>query len=172
MKLHDLPPAIQDLIATHESVAKPIEINPRKIRQSLENYPNDSNPRISDPSREHSLFGEILDWMFAPLLLIWPLSIGVTFLIARSLADAPFDRVLEDRTTALAQQVSYENRKVNLSLPKSAREILRADEEDDIYFQIIGMQGELLTGNSEVKDRQFQRRRNSGCLSVRPDAVI
>jgi two-component system, OmpR family, sensor histidine kinase TctE len=150
MKLHDLPPAIQDLIATHESVAKLTEINPRKIRLRRENYPSNSSSNLPDPSREHSLFGEILDWMFAPLLLIWPLSIGVTFLIARSLADAPFDRVLEDRTTALAQQVSYENRKVNLSLPKSAREILRADEEDDIYFQIIGMQNELLTGEPSL----------------------
>jgi two-component system, OmpR family, sensor histidine kinase TctE len=169
MKLHDLPPAIQDLIATHESVAKPIEINPRKIRQRIESYPDNSTPRVSDPSREHSLFGEILDWMFAPLLLIWPLSIGVTFLIARSLADAPFDRVLEDRTTALAQQVSYENRKVNLSLPKSAREILRADEEDDIYFQIIGMQGELLTGEPTLPRPSLYDFPEPGIVKLRTD---
>jgi two-component system, OmpR family, sensor histidine kinase TctE len=155
MKISDLPPAIQDLIATHETVAEPIEINPRKIRQRLEGSNEEASYRTSDPSREHSLFGEILDWMFAPLLLIWPLSIGVTFLIARSLADAPFDRVLEDRTTALAQQVSYDNRKVNLSLPKSAREILRADEEDDVYFQIIGMQGELLAGEASLPAQLF-----------------
>jgi two-component system, OmpR family, sensor histidine kinase TctE len=159
VKLTDLPPAIKDLIATHETVAPTAEDPPKKNRQRLENTDSHQTNKTSinsdfyrpiDPSREHSLFGEILDWMFAPLLLIWPLSIGVTFLIARSLADAPFDRVLEDRTNALSQQVSYENRKINLTLPKSAREILRADDEDDVYFQIIGMQGEVLAGEPSL----------------------
>jgi two-component system, OmpR family, sensor histidine kinase TctE len=159
VKLTDLPPAIQDLIATHETVAPTSDTEHKKNRPRVEKMRTDDAeqtsfrhelPPTSDPSREHSLFGEILDWMFAPLLLIWPLSIGVTFLIARSLADAPFDRVLEDRTNALSQQVSYENRKINLTLPKSAREILRADDEDDVYFQIIGMQGEVLAGEPSL----------------------
>jgi two-component system, OmpR family, sensor histidine kinase TctE len=150
MKLSDLPPAIQDLIATRETIQPPVQTVAQKYRPRIPKGLSPSAQRTSDPSHEHSLFGEILDWMFAPLLLIWPLSIGVTFLIARSLADAPFDRVLEDRTTALAQQVSYENRKINLSLPKSAREILRADDEDDVYFQIIGMRGEILAGEASL----------------------
>ncbi len=27
---------------------------------------------------QRSLFGEILDWMLAPLLLLWPMSLGLT----------------------------------------------------------------------------------------------
>jgi two-component system, OmpR family, sensor histidine kinase TctE len=153
MKLSDLPPAIQDLIATHESVAETPDTLPRYLKrkggaviQQIGGIATVRRPL----SEERSLFGEILDWMFAPLLLIWPLSIGVTFLIARSLADAPFDRALEDRAMALAQQVSYENNKVKLTLPKSAKEILRADEDDDVYFQVIGIRGELLTGEPEL----------------------
>ncbi len=46
-------------------------------------------------TRPRSLFGEILDWMLAPLLLLWPMSIAVTYLVARSIANAPFDRALE-----------------------------------------------------------------------------
>jgi two-component system, OmpR family, sensor histidine kinase TctE len=150
MKLSDLPPAIQDLISTHESEVKPLGTIPKGLKNRQKDGQSAGNKAPPLINEERSLFGEILDWMFAPLLLIWPLSVGVTFLIARSLADAPFDRTLEDRTMALAQQVTFENRRARLSLPKSAREILRADEDDEVYFQIVGVKGELLTGDASL----------------------
>ena len=42
-----------------------------------------------------SLFGEILDWMLTPLLLLWPLSLGLTWFVAQSIANRPYDRALE-----------------------------------------------------------------------------
>src|ERR1700740_3821931 len=56
-------------------------------------------------ARPRSLFGEILDWMLAPLLLLWPMSIAITYLVAKSIANQPFDHALEDSVTVLAQQV-------------------------------------------------------------------
>ncbi|TFI22037.1 sensor histidine kinase N-terminal domain-containing protein, partial [Herbaspirillum sp. 3C11] len=85
---------------------------------------------------QRSLFGEILDWMLAPLLLLWPMSIAITYLIAQSIANQPFDRALEDSVTVLAQQVSEINGKTVARLPVSARDLLRADDIDNIYFQI------------------------------------
>ena len=55
---------------------------------------------------QRSLFGEILDWMLAPLLLLWPLSLGLTSLVAQSIANRPYDRDLADVALALAQQAS------------------------------------------------------------------
>ena len=49
---------------------------------------------MAPPTRKHrSLFGEILDWMLAPLLLLWPLSVLLTWLVAQGLANQPFDRI-------------------------------------------------------------------------------
>ena len=45
---------------------------------------------------QRSLFGEILDWMLAPLLLLWPMSVTVTYIVAQTIANAPFDRSLAD----------------------------------------------------------------------------
>ena len=53
--------------------------------------------------RQRSLFGEILDWMLVPLLLVWPLSIGITYLVAQAIATQPFDQGLERRTDILAE---------------------------------------------------------------------
>ena len=97
-----------------------------------------------------SLFGEILDWMLMPLLLLWPISIGVTYLIAKSIANEPFDRALEDRVTVLAQQVKEYNGQLNAQMPYTARDILRADDVDNVYFQVSGPQRELVVGDSDL----------------------
>ena len=41
---------------------------------------------------QRSLFGEILDWMLAPLLLLWPMSVALTWLVAQGIASKPYDR--------------------------------------------------------------------------------
>src|SRR5690242_11902569 len=97
-----------------------------------------------------SLFGEILDWMLAPLLLLWPMSIAVTYLVAKSIANAPYDRALESSAIVLSQQLREVNGRVTLQLPISAREILRADETDNIYYQVLGTNGEFVSGDRDL----------------------
>ena len=103
-----------------------------------------------DQHTQRSLFGEILDWMLMPLLLLWPLSIGITYLIAKSIANEPFDRSLEDRVTVLAQQVKEVNGEVSARLPFSARDILRADDIDNVYFQVSGPRREMIAGDTDM----------------------
>ena len=69
------------------------------------------------PREQRSLFGEILDWMLAPLLLLWPMSIAITYLVAKSIANQPFDHALEDAVTVLSQQVREVNGTVEHRLP-------------------------------------------------------
>jgi two-component system sensor histidine kinase TctE len=99
---------------------------------------------------QHSLFGEILDWMLAPLLLLWPMSIAITYLVAKSIANQPFDHALEDRVSVLAQQVREVDGKVVARLPGSARDILRADDVDNVYFQVSGPRGAFVDGDREL----------------------
>jgi two-component system sensor histidine kinase TctE len=103
-----------------------------------------------EESIQHSLFGEILDWMLAPLLLLWPMSIAITYLVAKSIANQPFDHALEDSVTVLAQQVKEVDGKVVARLPGSARDILRADDVDSVYFQITGPHNEAIDGDREL----------------------
>lgn len=85
-----------------------------------------------------------------PLLLLWPVSIGITYVAATSIANEPFDRSLEDRVTVLAQQVKEANGVVLAQLPVSARDILRADDIDNVYFQITGPRQEMIAGDSDL----------------------
>jgi two-component system sensor histidine kinase TctE len=102
------------------------------------------------PREQRSLFGEILDWMLTPLLLLWPVSLALTWLVAQSIAGKPFDRALEYNVQALAQLVSVQNQRVAFNLPQPAREILRADDSDHLYYQVLGSRGELLSGERDL----------------------
>ncbi len=99
---------------------------------------------------QRSLFGEILDWMLVPLLLLWPLSIAITYWAAKSIANEPFDRALEDKVTVVAQQVREVGGVISGRLPGSARDILRADDIDNIYFQVMGPRNELIDGERDI----------------------
>ena len=99
---------------------------------------------------QRSLFGEILDWMLTPMLLLWPISLVLTWLVAQSIAGKPFDRALEYNAGALAQLVNVSNNRVQFNLPLPARELLRADDSDTVYYQVLGSRGEFLSGERDL----------------------
>ncbi|VTU40148.1 sensor histidine kinase [Variovorax sp. PBL-E5] len=99
---------------------------------------------------QRSLFGEILDWMLTPLLLLVPVSIGVTWLVAQGIANAPYDRALEYNAQTLARLVKVRPNGVDFVLPQPMREILRADGTDRVYYQVLDEQGQLLSGERDV----------------------
>ena len=108
---------------------------------------------------KRSLFGEILDWMLAPLLLLWPLSLGLTSLVAQSIANRPYDRELADVAMALARQSSVQMAQGaqdallrQRELERTASALLRSDDDDgdSAYFQVLGARGELVAGDSRL----------------------
>lgn len=114
-----------------------------------------SKPAPSAQSREQrSLFGEILDWMLVPLLLLWPMSAALTWLVAQNIAARPYDRDLAQLTRMISRQVvpaeSPRAGHALLRLPEPAAALLRSDDVDRIYFQVLGEQGELLAGDREL----------------------
>jgi len=66
------------------------------------------NP-LRRPDEQRSLFGEILDWMLAPLLVLWPMSVTLTFVVAQEIANPPFDRKLAE-TVSLRPTTSTSSR--------------------------------------------------------------
>ena len=98
---------------------------------------------------QRSLFGEILDWMLTPLLLLWPISLALTWLVAQSIAAKPFDRALEYNVQALAQLVAAQNGKVVFNLVRPAREVLRADDSDLVYYQVLGPKNDFISGERD-----------------------
>ncbi len=104
---------------------------------------------------QRSLFGEILDWMLAPLLLLWPMSLGLTWVVAQAIAARPYDRELADVVRALARQATVQTASgtvpphtVRAELERSAAMLRRDDDDDRTYYQVLGRRGELLAGDA------------------------
>ena len=95
---------------------------------------------------QRSLFGEILDWMLTPLLLLWPVSLVLTWLVAQGIAAKPFDRTLEYNVNALAQLLMVQGQTAQFQLPLAARQLLQSDGNDPVYYQVLGTHGEFLSG--------------------------
>ncbi|GLT21339.1 two-component system sensor kinase [Zoogloea oryzae] len=104
----------------------------------------------ADGKAFNSLFGEILDWMLAPLLFLWPISIIVTHNVANSIANQPYDQALAVNVRAIARLVKVEGTLARVNFPAPARLILRADEDDTVYYQVLGFKGELLAGDKDI----------------------
>ena len=118
-----------------------------------------------------SLFGEILDWMLTPLLLLWPISLALTWLVAQNIAGKPFDRALEYNVQALAKLVVVKNNIVQFNLTGPAREILRADDTDLVYYQVIGTRGETLSGERDLPLPPDEDKLQDGDVRLREDKI-
>jgi two-component system sensor histidine kinase TctE len=108
----------------------------------------------TSPGAQRSLFGEILDWMLAPLLLLWPVTLALTWLVAQGIANQPYDRELGELVRTIARRVVVDPapaRKVALQLNlQAASEFLRSDDSDKIYYQVLGLRGEFIAGDADL----------------------
>lgn len=112
--------------------------------------PKAANSGALPAETERSLFGEILDWMLAPLLFVWPLSIAFTHYFANNVANYPYDQSLREHVTAISRQVKLVNGRPVVSLPSSTRAVLRSDELDSVYFHVLTRDRRLLAGDKEL----------------------
>lgn len=104
----------------------------------------------SDSAEHNSLFGEILDWMLAPLLFLWPISIIATHHVANNIANQPYDQALAENVRAIARLVKVTDERHQVDFPAPARLLLHADEEDTIYFQVRNPAGDVVGGDTEI----------------------
>lgn len=105
-------------------------------------------PSLAPPQR--SLLGEILDWMLAPLFLLWPMSVAITYVVAQHIANVPYDQGLAHDLRLLAGQVRLEDGRAALHLSDSARQALRTDETGNISWLALDGSGRYLGGDRSL----------------------
>lgn len=124
-------------------------------------------PIAVDSSARGSLFSEMLDWMLAPFLLVWPLSIALTYVIGISLANDAFDRTLASRTRALAEQISWTPHQDSVRLAADLRALLADDDVDTHFYRIDSANGDFLLGEPELPQLPRDQSRALGTVVFR-----
>ncbi|RLJ68608.1 sensor histidine kinase [Sulfurisoma sediminicola] len=125
-----------------------------------------------NPSEYNSLFGEILDWMLAPLLLVWPISIAATHHIANDIANQPYDQALADRVSSIVSQLKVTPDGVSVTLPPIARVSLTEDEEDRQFHQVILAGGDLIEGDPDMPQLPVGEPRVPGGVKLRDGLMM
>ena len=112
---------------------------------------------VVEPRSQRSLFGDILDWMLVPLLLLWPLSVLIIWVVAQGIANRPFDRELGELARTLSRRVAVvavpaprQGAEVRVSLNEASAAILRSDPSDTVFFQVLGARGEWVAGDHDL----------------------
>ncbi len=118
-----------------------------------------------------SLLGEILDWMLAPLFLLWPMSVAITYVVAQNIANIPYDHALANALKVLGQQVELDNGRFVLRLSGPARLALRTRENDGVFWKAIAPNNEYLGGDSELPTPQRTPIHQSNTVYYRDEAM-
>ena len=120
---------------------------------------------------QRSLFGEILDWMLTPLLLLWPLSLALTWFVAQGIANKPFDRALEFNLQALTQFVVLRGAQPQFNLTAQARDLLRADDTDQVFYVVRRADGQFISGDPEFPAPPNYVVADAGPVRLRDDRI-
>lgn len=98
----------------------------------------------------NTLFAEILLWVLIILLLVWSIGVVMIYNVSGKIPDEPYDARLADNVQAIASLVRVDGPRVIVNLPSPARELLRTDTQDKVYFQVVDERGILLVGDGEI----------------------
>jgi len=109
--------------------------------------------------------------MLTPLLLLWPLSLALTWWVAQGIAAKPYDRALEYNLRVMAPLVKFDQRTVSFTLTREAQDLMRTDDSDLIYYQVLGPRGSAIAGESDFPIPAGNVAPNIGMPELRDDVI-
>jgi two-component system, OmpR family, sensor histidine kinase TctE len=90
--------------------------------------------------------------LIIPLFFFMTIEAGLSYFITWHYVNTAYDRWLLDSALSLIQEISVEDTKVTVNLPKSALEIFKWDESDKTYFKIISAEQGVIAGDIFVPE--------------------
>ena len=132
---------------------------PRRVRPARSTLRGPNGVFARSEGDPRSLFGEMLDWVLAPLLFLWPMSLALTWIVAQNIAHQPYDAELSRLVQALAGEVTSGREPLIrrsgspglvVQIDRIARTLVHSDDDTERWFQVLGRRGELLAGDAAL----------------------
>ena len=102
-----------------------------------------------DRGKPRSLMVEVMDWMLAPLAIVWPAAIAASYAIGISIAEVPFDRELRARVRSIVDEIEQLPKATSGASLRSVDRV-RFDPIDTMSAQVRGLSGEVLFGDGQL----------------------
>ncbi|RAU32394.1 sensor histidine kinase [Pantoea sp. RIT413] len=98
----------------------------------------------------HSLRGELLLWLGAPLLLLWALSVYTHYQSALQAANQAYDRSLLASARTVAERLAVRQRHLEVDVPWVVLDSFERNMNDQLFYQVISPQGNTLSGYPDL----------------------
>ena len=92
----------------------------------------------------------MLDWLLAPLFLLWPMSVAITYVVAQNIAAVPYDEALIRHLTVLEHRLAVYDVDIVLNMDDRARATLRANEVESVFWMVLGAHNQYLGGDRQL----------------------
>ena len=99
---------------------------------------------------QNSLKNQLFRWLLLLLLPLIIISIIAGYFLANHFTNQVYDKSLYRTALALAGQVDVDAPKIQVHLPQIAKDLLEFDEDDNVYFRIIGPNGDLVSSHASL----------------------
>lgn len=97
-----------------------------------------------------SLRNQLFSWLLVLLLPLIIISAIAGYYLASRYTNLAYDKSLYRTALALVDQVSLEALGAQVNLPQVAKDLLEFDEDDDVYFRIVGPNGDLIATHTDL----------------------
>ncbi len=98
-------------------------------------------------AREKSIRIQLLSSLLYPLCILWLLSTILAYYLAVSFANDSYDSALLNSAEAVAARLRFNGTDVLVDLPPAAQAILRHNNRDKFYYQVISQDGKRISGD-------------------------
>ena len=110
----------------------------------------------------NSLLGEVLLWILTLLMFLWGLSVVMTYQVADSIADQPYDEQLANKVRALGGLLRRHGNTIVAPIPPAARDVLLTDAKDRVYYEVSRLNGEFIAGDHDIPWEEMPRKSEQG----------
>ncbi|MBI5174098.1 MAG: sensor histidine kinase [Candidatus Melainabacteria bacterium] len=94
-----------------------------------------------------SIRRKLLLWLSAGLGVIWIISALIGYFLALKFSDDSFDRELINSSDSVAARIKFKEGRLVVDLPPAAQAILRHNNRDMFFYQVLNADGERLSGD-------------------------
>lgn len=95
-----------------------------------------------------SIRAQLLFSLLVPLCTLWLISACVAFFLAVWFADDSYDHQLINSADSVAARLKSDGKKIVVDLPPAAQAILRHNDRDKFYYQILKTDGTRISGDA------------------------
>lgn len=98
----------------------------------------------------NSIRGQLLAWLLLPLSALWLCSTAFAYYTSVHFANDTYDRELLNSADSVAVRTTHKGGQYNIDLPPYVRAILRHDNTDSFYYQILSPERERISGDENM----------------------